>query len=433
MSRSKAAEVSPPARRRAVIGWALYDWANSAFTTTVVAGFFPLFFKQVWSVGVEPTVTTARLGAVNSLAGLVVALSAPLLGAMADRAHARKRFLGAFAGCGVMMTACLAVAPGERWLMAAACYGAAAAGFAAANVFYDSLLPTVATERGRDTVSALGYALGYLGGGALFALNVTMVRVPSVFGLADAQAAVRASFLTVAVWWGLFSLPLAFFVREPAGESVSPADMVRLAAAELAATLRRIRQMRDIGLFLLAFWLYIDGVDTIVRMAVDYGMSLGFDGADLVLALLLTQFVGFPCALLFGRLGRVIGARRAILAGLAVYLAVCGWGACMRTRTEFFLLAGLIGVVQGGVQALSRSFYASLIPPERPAEFFGFYNMVGKFAAVLGPGLMGGVAVLVRTAGASSTTASRASIASVAVLFVAGGALLLRVRTPQRA
>jgi UMF1 family MFS transporter len=295
-------------------------------------------------------------------------------------------------------------------------------------VFSDSLLPGVTGGPSKDVVSALGYALGYLGGGVLFAVNVLMVRQPSLFGLSDAGTAVRASFLSVAVWWGVFTLPLVVLVKEAKGETVSPRAMLRLGMAELAGTFRRIRQLRHIGLFLLAYWLYVDGVDTIVRMAVDYGISLGFDSSDLILALLVTQFVGFPCALLFGHLGRRIGARRAIFLGLAVYLVVCGWGAFIRDEREFFILAGLIGVVQGGVQALSRSFYAGIIPQDRPAEFFGFYNMVGKFAAVIGPALMGSVAFTVRALGSSSSTASRVSIASVAILFLAGGALLTRVR-----
>ncbi|MBN1423596.1 MFS transporter [Candidatus Fermentibacteria bacterium] len=416
--------------RATVLGWALYDWANSAFTTTVMAGFFPLFFKQVWSSGTDPAVSTARLGMANSVAGLLVALAAPLLGAMADKGNARKRFLLGFAAVGIIMTACLAHTPHGAWRAAAALYVAASIGFAAANVMYDSLLPAVARGRSQDVVSALGYSLGYLGGGLLFAANVLMVRNPAMFGLPDMEAAVRVSFLLVAAWWAVFSLPLLLGVKEARAASVSMPAMARRGMHELAATFRRVRRLRHIWLFLLAYWLYIDGVDTIVRMAVDYGISLGFDSNDLILALLLTQFVGFPCALAFGHLGRRIGTRRAIFLGLAVYLVVCGWGAAIRTETEFFILAGLIGVVQGGVQALSRSFYARLIPADRPAEFFGFYNMVGKFAAVIGPALMGGVALAIRGAGFPSTTASRASIASVAILFVAGGALLTRVKEP---
>lgn len=424
----KASEVA--SGRDAVMGWALYDWANSAFTTTVMAGFFPVFFKQVWSSGADMTVSTARLGIANSLAGLLVALAAPLLGAMADKGNIRTRFLFGFAAIGVIMTACLAYTPHGAWKTAAALYVAASIGFAGANVFYDSLLPVVAGGRSRDVVSALGYSLGYLGGGLLFAVNVVMVRNPALFGLADAEAAVRASFLTVAAWWAMFSLPLLVGVKEARARPVSMLAMARLGIGELAATFHRVRRLRHIGLFLLAYWLYIDGVDTIVRMAVDYGISLGFASSNLILALLLTQFVGFPCALAFGHLGRRIGTRRAILLGLAVYLVICGWGAAIRTEAEFFILAGLIGVVQGGVQALSRSFYSRLIPPEQPAEFFGFYNMVGKFAAVIGPALMGGVALAIGGAGFSSTMASRTSIASVAILFVAGGILLARVREP---
>ena len=416
--------------RAAVVGWALYDWANSSFTTTVMAGFFPLFFKQFWSPGTDATVSTARLGIANSLAGLLVALAAPLLGAMADKGNARKRFLVGFAAAGIAMTAGLSFAPQGAWHVAAVLYVLAAIGFAAANVFYDSLLPGVAEGRSTDVVSALGYALGYLGGGLLFAGNVLMVRNPSLFGLPGTDAAVRVSFISVAVWWGVFTFPLILLVRETKGSPVPLRAMARLGVAELGATFHRIRQLRHIWVFLLAYWLYIDGADTIVRMAVDYGISLGFDSGDLILALLLTQFVGFPCALCFGHLGHRIGTRRTIFIGLSVYLVVCGWGAFIRDETEFFILAGLIGVVQGGVQALSRSFYTGLIPADRPAEFFGFYNMVGKFAAVIGPALMAGVALMVRSFGFPSATASRASIASVAVLFLAGATLLARVREP---
>ncbi|MBU0717928.1 MAG: MFS transporter [Planctomycetes bacterium] len=277
-----------------------------------------------------------------------------------------------------------------------------------------------------DVVSAIGYALGYLGGGLLFALNVMMSLRPAAFGLASPEQAVRVSFVCVGVWWAVFSIPLLLLVREPQGGTApSPAFgiAIRESFITLSRTLRDLRRQRTIGLFLIAYWLYIDGVDTIIRMAVDYGMSIGFESKDLIAALLLTQFIGFPAAVGFGFLGNRIGTRRAILSAIAVYLGVCLWGAGMRSRSEFYVLAAVIGLVQGGIQALSRSFFAKLIPPEKSAEYFGLYNMLGKFAVVLGPALMGLVGLAARNAGASADAAARFGIGAVALLFAAGGSL----------
>lgn len=406
--------------RRSVYAWALYDWANSAFATTVMAGFFPLFFKQYWNSGVADTVSTFRLGMANSLASLVVVLLAPLLGAIADRMDRRKRFLLLFSALGVVMTGALHFVAAGDWQLAALCYVLAVLGFSGGNLFYDALLVFVARPAQLDRVSALGFALGYLGGGLLFALNVLMVLHPDWFGLADKSAAVKLSFLSVAVWWSVFTVPLLLAVREPhAQPSPRLHTALRHGFRQLRHTLRDIGRLPETFLFLLAYWLYIDGVDTIIRMAVDYGLSLGFPSNSLITALLITQFVGFPAAIAFGRLGDRIGARNGILIALLVYIGVTTWGAFMTQVWEFYLLAATIGLVQGGVQSLSRSLYARLIPAGRSAEFFGFYNMLGKFAAILGPVLMGWVGVL--------TGSPRLSILSVLVLFLAGAALLLRV------
>lgn len=410
-------------RRRTVVAWSLYDWANSAFATVVMAGFFPIFFKQYWSVGTDPTISTARLGLANSVGGIVVALLAPVLGAIADRGTAKKRFLMFFAYMGVVMTAGLYLVGEGDWPLAVLLYVAATVGFSGSNIFYDALLIGVASEKRVDFVSSLGFSLGYLGGGLLFALDVWMTLAPATFGFADAAEAVRFAFLTVALWWALFSLPLIFFVPEPAGDPVA-AGAWRGGLAQLRQTVADMRQRRVVLLFLAAYWLYIDGVDTIVRMAVDYGISIGFASEDLIAALLITQFVGFPAAIAFGVLGRRIGVRRAIFGGLAVYLVISVWAAFLRDKTEFYALAVCIGLVQGGVQALSRSFYARLIPAQRAAEYFGFYNMLGKFAVVIGPVLIGGVGLLARYLGLDSDTASRLGISSVALLFVGGGVLL---------
>ncbi len=410
--------------KKSIYGWALYDWANSAFATTVMAGFFPIFFKQFWSAGADTTISTARLGLANSIAGVTVAFMAPLLGAIADKGTAKKKFLIFFAFMGVLMTSSLYMVSKGNWPLAVMVYVLATVGFSGSNIFYDSLIVGVASPKNFDRVSALGFSLGYLGGGILFALNVWMTLSPVTFGFADASEAVRFSFLTVGVWWAVFSVPIILFVQEPANEDrEGSTNVVKAGIAQLVKTLREVRHLKTVFLFLAAYWLYIDGVDTIVRMAVDYGISIGFETNDLILALLITQFVGFPSAIAFGYLGQKIGAKKAIFIAIAVYLFVSIWAAFITERNEFYMLAIIIGLVQGGIQALSRSFYARIIPANKSAEYFGFYNMLGKFAAVLGPVMMGGAGLLVRSMGYSSDIASRASISSISILFIAGGFL----------
>jgi len=411
--------------KKEVLSWALYDWANSAFATTIIAGLFPVFFKQYWNTGVDATVSTARLGMANSIAGIIIAVLAPVLGAIADRGSSRKKFLFFFAYMGVIMTSLLYMVSEGNWLLAMALYIMATIGFSGGNVFYDSLIVMVASEEKVDLVSSLGFALGYLGGGLLFALNVWMALSPGTFGFENAQAAVRFSFLTVGIWWAVFSIPVFLFVREPEGrEHVEGAEVVRSGFRQLKDTFREIRHLKMIFTFLAAYWFYIDGVDTVIHMAVDYGISIGFHANDLIVALLITQFVGFPCAVGFGYLGERIGAKQSIFIAIAVYLFVSIWGAFMQDKNEFYILAVVIGFVQGGIQALSRSLYAKIIPADKSAEYFGFYNMLGKFAAVMGPALMGGVALMMRSIGYSSETAARSSLISISGLFIIGGILL---------
>lgn len=411
---------------RPAFSWALYDWANSAFATTVMAGFFPAFFRQFWSLGANPTETTFRLGIANSVAGLTVALLAPLLGAIADRGGQRKNFLCAWSLLGIAATAGLYFVGKGEWGMAAVLFALGTMGFNGGIVFYDALLLDVAKPADYDRVSSLGYGLGYLGGGILFALNVFMVVKPQWFGLANAGEAVQLSFLTVAIWWFVFMLPLLVGVRE-AGPKGAPGigSSIATGMQELLRTMRHVGQYRPLVLFLVAYWLYIDAVNTIIKMAVDYGMALGLATNQLLEALLLTQFVAFPAALFFGWLGGRIGARTAILIGLAVYLGVTVWAYYLDSIGEFFAMAVVVGLVQGGVQSLSRSYFGRLVPPEKSAEFFGFYNMIGKFGTVIGPVLVGGVALV--------TGSTRGSILSLAVLFIAGGMLLLATREPASA
>lgn len=412
--------MSSPLLRKPVFAWAMYDWANSSFATTVMAGFFPVFFKQYWSAGTEPTVSTFRLGLGNGIASFAIALIAPLLGAIADRGGARVRMLAFFTLLGSVMTAALYwVAKGD-WPTAVLVYALASVGFSGGCTFCDSLMTDVSEPREFDLVSAYGFSLGYLGGGLLFAVNVVMTLKPELFGLDGAAAAVRVSFLSVGVWWAVFTLPLLFWVKEqnpPRPLAVGTA--LRQGWSELVSTVKHVRQYRALTLFLAAYWLYIDGVNTVIKMAVDYGLALGFEAKSLITALLLTQFVAFPAALAFGWIGNRFGTRRGILLAIIVYLGVTVWACWLDNVKEFYAMAVIIGLVQGGIQSLSRSFFGRLVPAEKAGEFFGFFNLMGKFAAVVGPVLTGVVALL--------TGSSRLAIGSLVLLFALGGALLMRV------
>lgn len=408
--------------RRTQWSWACYDWANSAFATTVLVGLFPVLFNSYYAADVEPGVSTFYLGAFgNSASAFVVMLLAPTLGVIADRRGWKKRFLAGFTLLGVGATAGLFFVGEGDWQVAIALFALAAVGFFGGLGFYDALLVSVAPPGARDRVSALGYSLGYLGGGLLFLLNVAMVLSPATFGIADKALAAKWAFVSVAVWWLLFSLPLFRHVPEPPPAAAGSAMGWR----ELGATLKRILGMKPVLMFLLAYWLYIDAVGTVAQMAVDFGMKMGFATDSLIKAILIVQFVSFPAALAFGWIGQRFGARRGIYLALAVYAGLTGSAWFMQTEAHFYAMAAVVGLVQGGVQSLSRSYYAQLIPPESAGQFFGFYNMLGKFAAVLGPLVVGVTAAL--------TGEPRMALFMLIFFFIAGAFLLSRVREPDPA
>lgn len=406
-----------PLITKKVFAWAVYDWANSSFATTVMVVFFPLFFKQYLTPDQGATTSTFWLGIANGLSSFVLAIMAPWLGALADRGNAHLRFLAAFTAIGVIPTAMLAFVDLGDWATAAVLFAVASLGFWGGLIFYDSMLVKVAPPRRIDSVSGFGYALGYLGGALLLTVNVLMFAKPAIFGLQSPEAAIRASFLSVAVWWTVFAIPI--FRTFPHPRDRAPVGMVRALREgfeELARTFKEVRKYRAVILFLIAYWMYIDGVNTIMKMAVDYGLALGFPADSLISGILMIQFIGFPATLLFGAMGDRISPLVGIFVGIAVYCAVTFYAVVMTDVFEFYLMAAAIGCVQGATQAMSRSYYGRLIPPDRAGEFFGFYNMMGKFAAVLGPLLMGTTALM--------TGNARMAILSVALLF-AGGAIVL--------
>ena len=405
---------------KAVWSWTMYDWANSAFATTVMAGFFPLFFKAYWADPDYPSESTFYLGMANSIASIIVALFAPFLGAIADQATAKKKFLFTFAYLGIVMTGGLWIVDKGYWQMAVLFYVLAALGFSGSNIFYDSLLPGVASEKKVDYVSSLGFGMGYIGGGILFLLNVIMYLKPDFFGIPDGATAIRLSFVTVAVWWAVFSIPVAIWVKEPEiHKNVGIVSAVSLGWKQLKQTFKEIRHLKVVGIFLLAYWFYIDGVDTIVKMAVDYGVTLKFPDSALITALLMVQFIAFPCALLFSLLSKKIGVKQSVMAGIIGYGIITFLAYFMSQMWHLYTLAALVGLFQGGIQALSRSLYTRIIPKEKSAEFFGFYNMLGKFAAVIGPAMMGTITLM--------TGNIRYGIISIVLLFILGGFFLLKV------
>ncbi len=408
--------------------WALYDWANSAMVTTVVTAVFPIYFTAVACAGAAPAEATRRFAFATTAGLLLVAVLSPLLGTLADVRPVKKPMLGGFLALGVAATAALFVVQRGDWLLGAALFVLGNVGLNGSFVFYDSLLPHVARGDELDRVSTAGYAIGYIGGGLLLALNLAWIRHPGWFGLssgpglspAEATLPARLAFLSVAAWWLLFSVPLFLRVKEPKLAETPPgASALRLTAQRLGRTLGALRQHRQALLMLLAFLIYNDGIGTIIRMATAYGTEIGIGQGELIAAVLLVQFVGVPFAFLFGSLARWMGTKRAIFLGLAVYAGISVLGYYMRTAAHFFALAILVGMVQGGTQALSRSLFASLVPRHQSGEFFGFFSVTEKVAGILGPALF---AVAITLAGSS-----RAAVLSVIAFFVVGGLLLLLV------
>jgi UMF1 family MFS transporter len=409
--------------RKAVDAWCMYDWANSAFATTVMAALFPPFCRSlVLHAGLREATATALWGYTTAAALLIAAVVGPVMGAIADHTGGRKRWTAWFAALGIVATALMPLIRGSAWGLGTWLFILANLGFSASIVFYESLLPYVAPPGEIDRVSARGYAFGYVGGGLLLVLNAVWVLKPALFGLSGQRAAVGLSFLSVAVWWALFSLPFLRRVPEPPavpGRVAPSRAAVAEGFARVGSTLRAIRRHRQLALFLAAFWIYNDGIGTIIKMATAYGDEIGITVGNMTLALILTQFVGVPFTFLFGAIARRTGAKIAVLWTLAAYVLIAAGGFFMRTAAHFYALAVLVGMVQGGAQALSRSLFGAMVPRHRTSEFFGFFSTSSKFAGIVGPVVFG---IVSQAAGGS-----RWSILSLVVFFVVGGALLLRV------
>jgi UMF1 family MFS transporter len=401
-----------------VNAWCMYDWGSSAFSTTVEAAVLPVYFEQVVAAGLSGNAATVYWGYTNAIALLIAAVLAPILGSIADYTGGKKRLLAIFAAIGILTTTMMVLIDSGDWLLALGLFLIGTIGLSASYVFYDSLLPHIARADDMDFVSSKGYALGYVGGGILLAINIAMIQVV----WAGSTLGPRLSFLTVAVWWAIFTIPLLRRVPEPPpntaciGEGVNP-----LAAGfqRLRLTFQEVRKYRQLFFFLVAFWLYNDGIGTIIKMAAIYGAEIGIGMTDLIGALLLTQFVGIPFSLLFGKFSGKIGTKRAIMLGLGWYALITVAAYFMRAPWQFWVLALMVGMVQGGTQALSRSLFGLMAPKARSAEFFGFYDISSKFAGIVGPALFALVGQL--------TGSSRLGIVALIVFFIGGIVLLTRV------
>ena len=409
-----------------VISWAFYDWANSAFATTVIAGFFPIFFKSFWANSLSDTESTALLGLANSLSGFFILIFAPFLGALADITFRKKYMLVFFMLIGAGSTASFFFIYEGYWMIAVIAYILASIGFSSGNIFYDSLIIDVSNDQSRNQVSAFGYAMGYLGGGILFVVNVLMYLQPNIFGLASEIDAVLFSFLSVAIWWSIFTLPLIKFVKERKGEitSLSLTSTVKNSFFRVMNTFKEIRQYKNLFYFLVAYWLYMDGIDTVVRMALAFGSDIGLASSELIVALIITQFIGFPSTIFFGLLAERFGLKILLYIGIGIYILICFGGLVISTIFGFYLLAGVIGLVQGGVQSVSRAVFSKMVPDGKDSEFFGFYNLVGKSAVIFGPMMMGLVSYLFSD--------PRAGIISLLILFIPGLLVLRMVEIKER-
>ena len=411
--------------------WAMYDWASSSVQTTIMVAVFPIYFVKVAGAGIAESGATQRLATINSVALVVIALVSPLLGAISDYRAAKKRFTAIFMVVGVAACCALFLVHTGDLNLASWLFILVMVGVAGSYVFYEALLPHIAAPGEIDRVSTAGYAIGYLGGGVLLALNLAWIQMPGAFGLpsgpglteSEATLPARLAFVSVAAWWAVFAVPLFRKVSEPPARLESDEQRgrnpVRSAFVRLGETFRELRSYRQAFLMLLAFLIYNDGIQTIIKMATAYGTEIGIGQSALISAILLVQFVGIPCTFLFGSVAGRIGTKRSLFLGLLAYTVISVLGYYMTNATHFYILAGLVGIVQGGTQALSRSLFASMIPQHKSGEFFGFWSIFEKFAGIFGPLIFAGTI--------AATGSSRNAILSVIGFFAVGAALLAMV------
>ncbi|WP_077317879.1 MFS transporter [Virgibacillus proomii] len=405
-------------KKKVTLSWVLYDFGNSTFATTVMAAVLPVFYYDVAAVSVKENLAASYWGYSQSIAVLIVAVLAPILGAISDYTAAKKKFLRFFAYMGMIASVLLGFVGEGDYIFASLLLIIGTVGFSGGNIFYDAFLPEIANEQDIDKVSSAGFAWGYIGGGILLAINILMILKYDWFGIPNATIASQVSFVSVGIWWFVFSIPLFRNIQEDKKQAIKrDRTYISIGFSRVVSTFRDLKQYKQLLIFLLAFWLYNDGVSTIIKMATIYGRDIGIGGNSLIVALLITQFVGIPCTFFFGWLANKISAKKALTLSLYVYTGIVLLGYFMTSAIHFYLLAICVGIVQGGAQSLSRSIYGRMVPENKHAEFFGFYGISSKFAAIFGPFLFAVVGQL--------TGSSRNGIVSLLIFFI-GGIILLK-------
>lgn len=400
--------------------WVMYDWANSAYSMAITSTILPLYFKMVFANnGGSSSISTAYWGYANSIGTLLVAVMSPILGTIADYKGYKMRLFNLFFIVGIAFTALLAAVPDSYWLLLLIFYVINSIGFSGSCIFYDAFLVDITTEDRMDMVSSMGFGMGYIGSTIPFIVCMAIVILAQFKILPiSVPAACKISFIITALWWAVFTMPMLKKVKQIHGIDIEP-NPVKNSFLRLENTFKNVRLHKKLFLFLLAYFFYIDGVNTIITMATSYGSDLGISATSLLIILLLTQFVAFPFSIIFGRLAEKYKGKTMLYVGIIIYSIICIYAYFIRTTLDFWILAMLVGTSQGGIQALSRSYFGKLIPKENANEFFGFYNIFGKFAAILGPFLVGIVTQI--------TGKTNYGVLSIILLFIIGGIVLIKV------
>ena len=403
--------------------WAFYDWANSAYTLIVVTAILPLYFKSsATQAGIDAATSTAYWGYANSFSTLIVSILAPILGTIADFKGFKKRFFIIFATLGVIFTLMLAVVPSDQWLVILICFIVTSIGFTGANVFYDAFLVDVTSEERMDRISANGYALGYVGSIIPFVISIALIMTAQLNILPlSVTIASQIAFVITALWWGFFTIPMLKNVEQRYYAERVP-NPVSTSFKKLYSTFKNIKAYKPLFIFLIAYFFYIDGVHTVINMSTAFGSDLGISSTTLLIILFMTQVVAAPFTVLFGKLGGKYSEKTMIIVGIFVYIIVCFYAYFLDSALDFWILAMLVGTSQGGIQAMSRSYFAKLVPKESSNEFFGFYSIFGKFAAIIGPLLVGVTA--------QYTGNTNSGVFSLVILFIIGAIILLYVPKP---